>query len=189
MGNPRERIAPFSDEWRAREATRCLLRDASDEPDPSSDKATKLPDFQCVTWAELRTAWSATEFKKNQTVNATAAVRARDRSHPPCVATHGQADQCGELELKKDGRPDSFALDQLRRMIDVALSDWRPKGSGLYSDTGKPKAGIAQKSASPLGQSRGYRDRTGETGSHRKSKPCGQLIQRSIEPFASTLAP
>lgn len=189
MGNPRERIAPFSNEWRAREATRCLLRDASDEPDPGSDKATKLPDFQCVTWAELRTAWSATEFKKNrpltlqqrfvlEIVHIRRALRRMDRLI-----------SAAELELKKDGRPDSFALDQLRRMIDVALSDWRPKGSGLYSDTGKPKAGIAQKSASPLGQSRGYRDRTGGTGSHRKSKPCGQLIQRSIEAFASTLAP
>ncbi|WP_155625097.1 hypothetical protein [Burkholderia multivorans] len=49
MANPREQIAPFSDEWRAREATRCLLRGELDEPDPGSDKATKLPDFRRLT--------------------------------------------------------------------------------------------------------------------------------------------
>ncbi len=41
IGNPRASVAPFSDEWRAREAMKCRLHDVPGEPDPGSDKATK----------------------------------------------------------------------------------------------------------------------------------------------------
>ena len=66
MGNPRAPIAPFSDEWRARETMKCRLHNVPGEPDPGSDKATKLPEFQRLTWAKLRDAWSAANFKKNR---------------------------------------------------------------------------------------------------------------------------
>ena len=56
MGNPRAPVAPFSDEWRAREAMKCRLHDTPEEPDPGSDKATKLPEFRRLTWEELRDA-------------------------------------------------------------------------------------------------------------------------------------
>ncbi|MET3820416.1 hypothetical protein [Burkholderia ambifaria] len=123
MGNPRAPIAPFSDEWRAREAMKCRLHAVPGEPDPGSDKATKLPEFQRLTWSELRDAWSAANFKKNraltleqrfvlEVVHVRRTLRLMEKM--VCAA---------ELELKKNGYPDSFALDQLRRMIDVARFD------------------------------------------------------------------
>ncbi|MGT0246644.1 hypothetical protein [Burkholderia pyrrocinia] len=123
IGNARAPVAPFSDEWRAREEMRCRLYDTPGEPDPGSDKATKLPEFQRLTWAELRDAWSATPFKKNklptleqrfvlEVVHVRRTLRLMEKM--VCAA---------ELELKKNGYPDSFALDQLRRMIDGARFD------------------------------------------------------------------
>ncbi|MBN3531705.1 hypothetical protein JYB32_20375 [Burkholderia cenocepacia] len=123
VGNPRAPVAPFSDEWRAREEMKRRLYDAPDEPDPGSDKATKLPEFQRLSWAELRDAWSATTFKKNrlptleqrfvlEVVHVRRTLRLMEKM--VCAA---------ELELKKNGYPDSFALDQLRRMIDGARFD------------------------------------------------------------------
>ncbi|WP_175981471.1 hypothetical protein [Burkholderia sp. BCC1630] len=123
MGNPRAPIAPFSDEWRAREAMKCRLHDAPGEPDPGSDKATKLPEFQRLTWAELRDAWSATTYKKNRPLTLEQRfvleivhVRRTLRLMEKMVCT-------AELELKKNGSPDLFALDQLHRMIDGARFD------------------------------------------------------------------
>ncbi|KWK54067.1 hypothetical protein WT81_18855 [Burkholderia stagnalis] len=123
MGNPRAPIAPFSDEWRARETMKCRLHDVPGEPDPGSDKATKLPEFQRLTWEELRDAWSVADFKKRraltleqrfvlEVVHVRRALRLMEKM--VCAA---------ELELKKNGYPDSFALDQLRRMIDGARFD------------------------------------------------------------------
>lgn len=123
MGNPRASVAPFSDEWRAREAMKCRLHDVPGEPDPGSDKATKLPEFQRLTWEELRDAWSAIVYKKNraltieqrfvlEVVHVRRTLRLMEKM--VCAA---------ELELKKNGYPDSFALDQLRRMIDGARFD------------------------------------------------------------------
>ncbi len=123
MGNPRAPVAPFSDEWRAREAMKCRLHDTPEEPDPGSDKATKLPEFRRLTWEELRDAWSVAGFKKGravtleqrfvlEVVHVRRALRRMEKM--VCAA---------ELELKKGGYPDSFALDQLRRMIDSARFD------------------------------------------------------------------
>lgn len=123
VSNTRAPVAPFSDEWRAREEMKCRLYAAPDEPDPGSDKATKLPEFQRLTWAELRDAWSATPFKKNklptleqrfvlEVVHVRRTLRLMEKM--VCAA---------ELELKKNGYPDSFALDQLRRIIDGARFD------------------------------------------------------------------
>ena len=123
MGNPRAQVAPFSDEWRAREEMKRRLYDTPGEPDPGSDKATKLPEFQRLTWDELRETWSATTFKKNkrptleqrfvlEVVHVRRTLRLMEKM--VCAA---------ELELKKSGYPDSFALDQLRRMIDGARFD------------------------------------------------------------------
>jgi hypothetical protein len=123
MGNSRAPVAPFSDEWRAREAMKCRLHDIPEEPDPGSDKAAKLPEFQRRTWEELRDAWSVADFKKRRVltleqrfvleiVHVRRALRLMERT--VCAA---------ELELKKNGYPDSFALDQLRRMIDSARFD------------------------------------------------------------------
>ncbi len=123
MANPREQIAPFSDEWRAREATRCLLRGEPAEPDPGSDRATKLPDFQRVTWAELRTAWSATEFKKDRPLTQQQRFVLEIVHVRRALRRMEQLVSAAEQELKKDRLPDLFALDQLRRMIDVTLSD------------------------------------------------------------------
>ncbi|KVP17882.1 hypothetical protein BGV60_23345 [Burkholderia ubonensis] len=123
MGNPRAPVAPFSDEWRAREAMKCRLHDTPEEPDPGSDKATKLPEFQRLTWEELRDAWSVADFKKRraltleqrfvlEVVHVRRALRLMEKM--VCAA---------ELELKESGYSDSFALDQLRRMIDSARFD------------------------------------------------------------------
>lgn len=123
MGNPRAPVAPFSDEWRAREAMKCKLYDAPGEPDPGSDKATKLPEFRRLTWEELRDAWGAAGFKKGraltleqrfvlEVVHVRRALRRMEKM--VCAA---------EQELKKSGYPDSFALDQLHRMIDSARFD------------------------------------------------------------------
>ncbi|WP_334014624.1 hypothetical protein [Burkholderia orbicola] len=123
MGNPRAQVAPFSDEWRAREEMKRRLSDTPGEPDPGSDKATKLPEFQRLTWSELRDAWSETAFSKNkrptleqrfvlEVVHVRHTLRLMEKM--VCAA---------ELELKKNGYPDSFALDQLRRMIDGARFD------------------------------------------------------------------
>ncbi|WP_174379953.1 hypothetical protein [Burkholderia pyrrocinia] len=123
MGNPRASVAPFSDEWRAREAMKCRLHAVPGEPDPGSDKATKLPEFQRLTWSELRDAWSAATFKKNRALTLeqrfvleVVHVRRTMRLMEKMVCA-------AELELKKNGYPDSFALDQLRRMIDSARFD------------------------------------------------------------------
>ncbi|NTZ84296.1 hypothetical protein FCJ61_15155 [Burkholderia metallica] len=123
VSNARAPVAPFSDEWRAREEMKRRLYDTPGEPDPGSDKATKLPEFQRLTWAELRDTWSATAFKKNkvptleqrfvlEVVHVRRTLRLMEKM--VCAA---------ELELKKNGYPDSFALDQLRRMIDGARFD------------------------------------------------------------------
>ncbi|WP_175672916.1 hypothetical protein [Burkholderia ambifaria] len=123
MGNPRASVAPFSDEWRAREAMKCRLHDVPGEPDPGSDKTTKLPEFQRLTRSELRDAWSAANFKKNralpleqrfvlEVVHVRRTLRLMEKM--VCAA---------DLELKKNGYPDSFALDQLRRMINSARFD------------------------------------------------------------------
>jgi hypothetical protein len=66
MGNPRASVAPPSDKRRAREAMKCRHHDIPGEPDPGSDKATKLPEFQRLTWEELRDTWSAAPYKKNR---------------------------------------------------------------------------------------------------------------------------
>ncbi|NTX28681.1 hypothetical protein HT746_16340 [Burkholderia pyrrocinia] len=123
MGNPRAPIAPFSDEWRAREAMKCRLHDVPGEPDPGSDKATKLPEFQRLTWSELRDAWSAANFKKNRSLTLEQRF-VLDVVHVRRTLRLMEKMVCAaELELKKNGYPDSFALDQLRRMIDVARFD------------------------------------------------------------------
>ncbi|WP_146774311.1 hypothetical protein [Burkholderia cepacia] len=123
MGNPRADVAPFSDEWRARKAMKCRLYDVPGEPDPGSDKATKLPEFQRLTWEELRDAWSTANFKKHRSLTLeqrfvleVVHVRRTLRLMEKMVCA-------AELELKKNGYPDSFALDQLRRMIDGARFD------------------------------------------------------------------
>ncbi len=123
MGNPRAPVAPFSDEWRAREAMKCRLHDTPEEPDPGSDKATKLPEFRRLTWEELRDAWGVTGFKKGRAVTLeqrfvleVVHVRRALRRMEKLVCA-------AELELKNGGYPDLFALDQLRRMIDSARFD------------------------------------------------------------------
>ena len=123
MNNPRAPVEPFSDEWRAREEMKRRLHDVPGEPDPGSDKATKLPEFQRLTWEELRDAWSAANFKKHRSLTLeqrfvleVVHVRRTLRLMEKMVCA-------AELELKKNGYPDSFALDQLRRMIDGARFD------------------------------------------------------------------
>ncbi|WP_230945500.1 hypothetical protein [Burkholderia pseudomultivorans] len=123
LGNPRAPIAPFSDEWRAREAMRCRLRDTPGEPDPGSDKATKLPEFQRISWSELRDTWSTHTYKKNRPL----ALEQRlvlEIVHVRRVLRLMEKMVCAaELESRKNGSPDLFALDQLRRMIDGTVVD------------------------------------------------------------------
>ncbi|MDR9241569.1 hypothetical protein FEP07_05607 [Burkholderia multivorans] len=118
MGNPRVHIAPFSDKWRAREATKCRLRDVPSEPDPGSDKATKLPEFQRLTWAELRDAWSAIPYKKNRPLTLEQRFVLEIVHIRRTMRLMEKAVSAAELELKKSGYPDSFGLDQLRRMVE-----------------------------------------------------------------------
>lgn len=122
-GSSREHLEPFSDEWRAREAIRCKLRGVPDEPDPGSDKATKLPEFQRLSWTELRDRWSQSGYTGKgrltleqrfvlEVVHVHRALRHLDK-----LAL------AAERELKESGASDSFALAQLRRTIDVAIHD------------------------------------------------------------------
>ncbi|KWC69072.1 hypothetical protein [Burkholderia ubonensis] len=114
-----EPLARFSDEWRASEAVRCRLRDAP----PGSNKATNLPDFQHLTWTDLRDAWSATNYRgkgpltlEQRFVLEVVHMRRAMRHMDKLVAA-------AELELKQSGAPDSFALDRPRRKIDVTRFD------------------------------------------------------------------
>ncbi|KDB06755.1 hypothetical protein LIG30_0376 [Burkholderia sp. lig30] len=123
MDSPREQIAPFSDEWRAREAIRCKLRDAPDEPDPGSDKAMKLPDFQRLSWTDLRDTWRQSGYTgkgrltlEQRFVLEVVHVR-RALRHIDKLAS------AAEKELKESGAPESFPLNKLRRTIDVARFD------------------------------------------------------------------
>lgn len=115
LNNPRAPVAPFSDEWRARSHEMQAPR-RPDEPDPGGNKATKLPAFQRLTWEELRDTWNATSFKKQRFVLEVVHVLRTLRLMEKMVCA-------AELELKNSGYPDSFALDQLRRMIDSARFD------------------------------------------------------------------
>ncbi|KVD09413.1 hypothetical protein WI80_13995 [Burkholderia ubonensis] len=123
IGSPREPIAPFSDEWRAREAVRCKLRDAPDEPDPGSDKATKLPDFQHLTWTDLRDAWCATNYRGKGPLTLEQRFVLEVVHMRRVLRRMDKLVNAAELELKQSGAPDLFALDQLRRMIDVTRFD------------------------------------------------------------------
>ncbi|MCA8255580.1 hypothetical protein LGM89_20115 [Burkholderia sp. AU31624] len=140
MGNSRASVAPFSDEWRARETMKCRRHDVPSEPDRGSDKATKLPEFQRLTWEELRDAWSATAYKKNraltieqrfvlEVVHVRRTLRLMEKM--VCAA---------ELELKKNGYPDSFALDQLRHdrghSLRLALPPARERDADTINRTG-----------------------------------------------------
>ncbi len=71
----------------------------------------------------MRDTWSATAYKKNRALTIeqrfvleVVHVRRTLRRMEKMVCA-------AELELKKNGCPDSFALDQLRRMIDGARFD------------------------------------------------------------------
>ncbi|MCA8067766.1 hypothetical protein [Burkholderia sp. AU38729] len=140
MGNSRASVAPFSDEWRARETMKCRRHDVPGEPDRGSDKATKLPEFQRLTWEELRDAWSATAYKKNraltieqrfvlEVVHVRRTLRLMEKM--VCAA---------ELELKMNGYPDSFTLDQLRHdrghSLRLALPPARERDADTINRTG-----------------------------------------------------
>lgn len=55
--NRHDPIAPFSDNWLARDAVRRNLYSSPSEPDPGTVKVHQLPEFMRVTWCQLRAAW------------------------------------------------------------------------------------------------------------------------------------
>jgi hypothetical protein len=64
IGSSRGRIAEFSDEWRAREATRCQLYA---HPDPADgEEPAALPRFQRVSWLEMRQRWRESDYVKGR---------------------------------------------------------------------------------------------------------------------------
>lgn len=58
----RERVAHFSDEWRAMQAIRCRFF-AHPDGEPGDDQA-RLPRFQRLAWTELRNAWRDSGYTK-----------------------------------------------------------------------------------------------------------------------------
>ncbi|CAG9262882.1 hypothetical protein [Burkholderia cepacia] len=102
---------------------KCWLYDVPGEPDPGSDKATKLPEFQRLTWEELRDAWSAANFKKHRSLTLEQRFVLEVVHVRRMLRLMDKMVRAAELELKKNGYPDSFTLDQLRRMIDGARFD------------------------------------------------------------------
>ncbi|WLE59263.1 hypothetical protein GIY62_00720 [Burkholderia plantarii] len=61
IGNSRDRVAQFSDEWYARQAVKQRLYDPP-EPASADELAAVgcLPRFQRIEWRDLRAAWRAT---------------------------------------------------------------------------------------------------------------------------------
>ncbi|AOJ06505.1 hypothetical protein [Burkholderia mayonis] len=118
----RQSVAPFSDEWRARQAIRCSLHAAPDDPVPCAD-AKQFPEFRRVTWRELRERWRWLDRKKTRTLTVEqrmvleiAFVRRKilDQVWKMVAAV--------EAEAAADGKA-LFTVDRLKRFLDVERED------------------------------------------------------------------
>ncbi|EKS9887430.1 hypothetical protein BTK96_004436 [Burkholderia pyrrocinia] len=73
--------------------------------------------------SELREAWSSANFKKNRTLTLEQRFVLEVVHVRRTMRLMEKMDCAAELELKKNGPPDLFALDQLRRTIDGTRFD------------------------------------------------------------------
>src|ERR1700754_1080514 len=114
VGSSRERVAEFSDEWRAREATRCQL---FAHPDPADgDDPAALPRFQRVPGLEMRQRWRELDYVKgrhfnlDQRIILEVALARRVFRHLEKIARRAK----GELTAKNPAAP---AVEELLRAI------------------------------------------------------------------------
>ncbi|WP_175702605.1 hypothetical protein [Burkholderia ambifaria] len=125
IGRSRDVYAPFSDEWRAREALRCALR-AEPEPAEAGTLPRTIPEFQRVTWAELRDRWRHLSDKQSSRQNIEQRMVleiARQRS--VILARARKLVDAAIAEAAAEGKQ-LFALDQLQRLLSVEREDGEP---------------------------------------------------------------
>ncbi|AFI66699.1 hypothetical protein BP1026B_I2086 [Burkholderia pseudomallei 1026b] len=114
----REPVAPFSDEWRAREELKSKRWESPDDAPPGASPKS-VPQFQRVTWAELREKWRLEEGKKvgRHTLEQRMALEiAYLRNN--IVGKSQKLVDAARAEAEKRGM-ELFALDQLKRILEV----------------------------------------------------------------------
>ncbi|MDA3670037.1 hypothetical protein PFF91_11565 [Burkholderia cenocepacia] len=125
IGRTRDVYAPFSDEWRARAALRGALR-AQPEPAEAGTLPCTIPEFQRITWAELRDRWRHLSDRKSNRQNVEQRMVleiARQRS--VILARARKLVDAAIAEAAADGKQ-LFALDQLKRLLPVEREDGEP---------------------------------------------------------------
>ncbi|KGX12655.1 putative gP32 [Burkholderia pseudomallei] len=118
----REPVAPFSDEWRAREELKSKCWESPDDTPPGTSPKS-IPQFQRVTWAELREKWRIEEGKKlgRHTLEQRMALDiAYLRSN--IVGKSRKLVDAARIEAEKSG-VQLFALDRLKRLLEVEHED------------------------------------------------------------------
>ncbi|MDN7672508.1 hypothetical protein QZM22_08260 [Burkholderia oklahomensis] len=120
----RQPVAPFSDEWRARQAIRCSLHAAPDDPVIGAD-AKRFPEFRRVTWRELRERWRWRWLDEKNTRTLTVEQRmvleiafVRRKILDPVWKMVAAV----EAEAAADGKA-LFTVDRLKRFLDVERED------------------------------------------------------------------
>lgn len=114
----REPVAPFSDEWRAREELKSKRWESPDDAPPGASPKS-VPQFQRVTWAELREKWRLEEGKKvgRHTLEQRMALEiAYLRNN--IVGKSQKLVDAARAEAEKRGM-ELFALDQLKRILEI----------------------------------------------------------------------
>ncbi|AOK07831.1 hypothetical protein WI41_22455 [Burkholderia latens] len=125
IGRPRDVYAPFSDEWRARNALRCELR-AQPDPACAGTLPGTIPEFQRVTWAELRDRWRhLSDRQSNRQSIEQRMVLEIVRQRSVILARARKLVDAAIAEAAADGNQ-LFALDQLKRLLSVEREDGEP---------------------------------------------------------------
>lgn len=125
IGRSRDVYAPFSDEWRAREALRCALR-AQPGPAQAGARVRTMPAFERVTWAELRERWRHSSDRQSSHYSLERRmVLEIARQRVVILARARKLVDDAIDEAAADGKQ-LFALDQLRRLLSVEREDGEP---------------------------------------------------------------
>lgn len=120
VGSLRERVAPFSDEWRARQAIYCRL---FEQPDGTpADGSATLPRFPRVTWSELRNAWRKSDYRKGQMFNVEQRVLLEIAFARRCLQHFEKLAARAQTELAAHNVT-SAALDRLLLGIQCAIDE------------------------------------------------------------------
>nr|WP_275934415.1 hypothetical protein [Burkholderia semiarida] len=125
IGRTRDVYAPFSDEWRARAALRCALR-GQPEPADAGTLPRAIPEFQRITWAELRDRWRHLSDRKSNRQNVEQRmVLEIARQRTVILARARKLVDAAIAEAAAEGNR-LFALDQLQRLLAVEREDGEP---------------------------------------------------------------